>query len=487
MPLAYWDGRQPVQTSWARSDLGLDAYLVCPGPSMVNAANLDGDMRGLGRLIVGINTSFPGVVPDLWIGMDRPEAYDPSLWRTPFPKICGSEYQMDVYHGIALRDRPGTYFTTGTMGHYGEIFTRRDHNANFLWIKDTFWLALNVIVWMGARRIHLVGCDLGGDRDYYHKLKLTDMQRMGNRAKYEATLGVLPAITAEGAKDYGTEFISCSPDSPINGFLPFVPLAEALEASAKRQAEVYPANEVVLHGERAQLCRWKFPKGKGEGILVGCNTEQEWLLPWWYENYRKHNERPVAFADFGMSAQARAWCEERGEFVRWPHAVIANPYYGKVLAMLSSPFGKTLWMDLDIEVRGTLDEWFADADAERVRVGTDPQSPWRYNANPINSGLLLVPHGVTAIQEWMELLFKTGQSEDQSILNRIWAEHPEHFCLMPPWCNWLRLMGAPPENAVAVHWTGPPGKSEIKRQMKEVEVSDERSLFEVVGCDDDGQ
>ncbi len=55
-----------------------------------------------------------------------------------------------------------------------------------------------------------------------------------------------------------------------------------------------------------------------EGILIGCDRNQEWLLPWWWDHYSAHNAYPVAFADFGMSKKALAWCREKGKMLKPP-------------------------------------------------------------------------------------------------------------------------------------------------------------------------
>ncbi len=50
----------------------------------------------------------------------------------------------------------------------------------------------------------------------------------------------------------------------------------------------------------------------GDGILTGCDQNQEWMLKWWWENYTACNQFPVTFVDFGMTASAKKWCEKHG-------------------------------------------------------------------------------------------------------------------------------------------------------------------------------
>ena len=42
-------------------------------------------------------------------------------------------------------------------------------------------------------------------------------------------------------------------------------------------------------------------KSYNKAFLIGCDKNVEWLLPWFIENYKKHNSTPLIFADFGIS------------------------------------------------------------------------------------------------------------------------------------------------------------------------------------------
>ena len=37
-----------------------------------------------------------------------------------------------------------------------------------------------------------------------------------------------------------------------------------------------------------------------KAFLTGCDYKYEWLLPWFFENYKKYNNTPLIFADFGV-------------------------------------------------------------------------------------------------------------------------------------------------------------------------------------------
>jgi hypothetical protein len=121
-----------------------------------------------------------------------------------------------------------------------------------------------------------------------------------------------------------------------------------------------------------------------QGLIVGCDKYEEWLLPWWWEHYKKTNSYPVAFADFGMTESAKKWCQKRGELItpEEPFArqdqdqipkevkILWEKVYGvgiwnfrpiwfkKPLACIESPFEKNIWIDLDCRIESSLESLF---------------------------------------------------------------------------------------------------------------------------------
>jgi hypothetical protein len=165
------------------------------------------------------------------------------------------------------------------------------------------------------------------------------------------------------------------------------------EAADRAAANVPPAPQgPLLDAADAELCRWGVRECDTPGVMTGCDARQEWLLPWWWRHYRRHNDYPVAFADLGMTPAARAWCAQRGSVV--DVGPVAQPFeavqaqagkpvppgwFAKPLAILRSPFRWTLWLDADCEVRGPLAEAFAYAD-RGLAVTPDPYYPEDRNA-----------------------------------------------------------------------------------------------------------
>ncbi len=464
MALWYDCGRGLVKaTGFARSDLGADIYLCCPGPSL---ANVDpASLRVPGAFIIGVNTAYPRIRPDLWVGMDTPGCYDPHLWWEPFPKIVRGPYVNETCAGVPIRQLPGVYFADVERAYVTDLFRRRSHDVNFVWNGNTFIVALHLAVWLGGRRIRLVGCDLGGppEKDYHDDRVLPDAQRETNRLLYRRLVGLLPRLRDAAALN-GIELISCTPDSPANDHLPFVPLNDALERSQQRVPAL--AGHDVLHADQARLCRW--PRDLtpcGDGVMTGADSTQEWLLPWWWEHYAKHNDCPVAFADFGMSAEMRAWCGQRGLVVEVPRLPDRKTWHRKPFAILASPFRRTVWLDADCEVRGDLSEMFPYSDGG-IGVTLDPHNHWCRQPGAFQTGVVAVTHGEPAVEEWAKEILLHDHRGDQEAINAIRDRLADRINLMPRHYQRLRLDPVH-DDALVMHWTGDAGKRHVAAAQPE--------------------
>ena len=227
-----------------------------------------------------------------------------------------------------------------------------------------------------------------------------------------------------------------------------------------------------------------------EGIIVGSDITQEWLLSWWLDHYRRHNEYPIAFVDFGMSEEMKKWCQQQGELVRLFVADIfvtpkdkmdpssvqlmekscgdkfwasRNAWFKKPLACLQSPFSKSIWIDLDCEIRGSLKPLFELCD-ESLCIAKDVSSvPEKL---VYNSGIFAFKKGLRVIEEWANAAFDRNYEfrGDQDILNVILQEQNLPVTEIPLLYNWSYCYK---ENSqvVVLHWHSPEGKDFISNQI----------------------
>lgn len=228
-----------------------------------------------------------------------------------------------------------------------------------------------------------------------------------------------------------------------------------------------------------------------EGIIIASDHSQEWLLPWWWENYRRWNCYPVTFVDFGMSKEMRMWCQERGSVINliiWEDFVAGesdmdpfvittiydsddkwclpyrNAWFKKPLACLQSPYRVSIWIDLDCEILGSLESLFVSYGQSLAMAEDKHHGKASY---PIyNSGVIVFQQGIPIVEKWADLSIERNRffRGDQDVLSWIIHQGKEEVIELPAIYNWSRRCEKNPETVI-MHWHGPPGKSCIQHQI----------------------
>ncbi len=229
------------------------------------------------------------------------------------------------------------------------------------------------------------------------------------------------------------------------------------------------------------------------GVIVGSDSHLEWLLPWWWERYSCCNQLPVVFVDFGMTSQARDWCQERGELLavtesfssivikkEWEnlygssYSQARKAWFKKPLACLLSPFEETVWIDLDCEVLSSIEPIFSYLEEKELAiVRTDDAIPEGFSPkvkgfeNPLifNGGVIAFRKGSKLVQEWARITLDESHLYwgDDYILSLLIHQWEEKVQILPPIYNW-RLAEGVPFYAKIIHWCGEWGKEYIAKQ-----------------------
>lgn len=225
------------------------------------------------------------------------------------------------------------------------------------------------------------------------------------------------------------------------------------------------------------------------GILVGCDQSQEWLLSWWWDNLQHVGRYPVAFADFGMTEQGRSWCRERGELLSLDLPSHVDPlgpelfkqsltwlddayltsrvaWFKKPHALLHTPYKRTLWLDLDCEVLAPLDPLFhIDLKGTTIALVPEAERHQKFEETLYNSGVILYDSPSKLISIWAEQAkTRTGEFRgDQELLSRLIFE--QNFCVkkLPAIYNW-NISDGILLDACIVHWLGSRGKAFVRKE-----------------------
>ncbi len=236
---------------------------------------------------------------------------------------------------------------------------------------------------------------------------------------------------------------------------------------------------------------YQFTKSLAEkGFVVGADSKQEWLLPWWWEKYTKYNQYPVTFVDFGLSLKMKEWCKKQGHYIDLPNSFRAsiksshskleiekwekrygqnfwesrNAWFKKPLACLQSPYKYSVWMDCDCEIRGPLDSLFSlDLPHNGIAVTKEYIQGKELN---VNSGVIVFQRGSEIIKDWAKASLERNYAYpgDQDALYALILEKQIPLCDLPIIYNHSRFSNDH-SDAVVVHWHGEFGKSVIRNQI----------------------
>lgn len=205
-------------------------------------------------------------------------------------------------------------------------------------------------------------------------------------------------------------------------------------------------------------------------FITGCDSNTEWMLPWFVENFQKHmpNEELVIM-DFGME---KSFFPEMRKSVRSN----LNGWFQKPEAMLKATglADNICWLDTDCEIRADISDIFNRIVPGKLSMAID--RPWTKRRAErgtwYNSGVVAFKDQPVMLTEWARYIKQglTQEVGDQEVLNWMLGGDPlrelTHIEVLPRSYNFLRLDiqdGSPGLNtAKIVHWTGPKGKQHIR-------------------------
>lgn len=232
------------------------------------------------------------------------------------------------------------------------------------------------------------------------------------------------------------------------------------------------------------------PKATGDGVIVATDEKQEWMLKWWWNHYSKQNSYPVTFFDLGMSKSAHNWCASKGNVLSFsfpegwikPKEDISEKHrlewekkypgdlwegrtewFAKPFILLKSPYKRTIWMDLDCEVRRPINKLFDFANkGERFSI-------LKFKIDDLevyNTGVIVTHHGSTIPQKWAKNTQENNQNHfgDETVLMEMLEKEKIEITPHPLIYNWPTILPQDKDTVIR-HHAGGYGKSRILRSL----------------------
>lgn len=229
--------------------------------------------------------------------------------------------------------------------------------------------------------------------------------------------------------------------------------------------------------EEIGIVEWKKSPVAKAGVMVGVVGMYEDLTEYWLRKIRRVYEGEIEFACFDVSITALRRFEKFGRVV----PIKLSSKWGwlrKPFAILESSFSKILWMDNDVEVRRSVDEYFRMIDKGHLCVGWDSYNPRAFRRNLPeeaklwDSGLVGLTHGDVVIEKWSEELNRRPFAfrGDHEALSLVIHERNCAFEEIPKTLHRMRLDpvadSVQRSELITFHWTGRVGKEKIRERLK---------------------
>ncbi len=224
MSLKYYTGEHWIDTPFYREHTDSKAILVGSGPSL-NKLSVD-SLCGPGKVVFGLNNTYPKVRPDIWLAMDDPHCYNGNVFFEPFIKILRGGYHTRTYKEIEIWKLFNIFYAdVKRTKNHNDIFNSYSPNMTFIWQQNSFATAIHIILWMGFKDIYLAGCDFSQEKGIHHdpNIKMSEKYERWNNSLYERLDPYLKWLS-ETAKPKGINFYSISPGSKINEYLKYISL-----------------------------------------------------------------------------------------------------------------------------------------------------------------------------------------------------------------------------------------------------------------------
>ena len=207
-----------------------------------------------------------------------------------------------------------------------------------------------------------------------------------------------------------------------------------------------------------------------EAYVTGCDNTQEWMLPWFLKNFKKNNNKPLVFANFGITDLTMQIVRENVHAVMDLTNTEEKGWFKKPLSMLKSPSKKTVWIDTDCEVRENTDDIFDLIEPEKLLMAKDEPWIWRRGHLWHNSGVVGFQDKPVILYQWVKAVKQNPLDGDQEVLDKILSPITKikYITDLPNKYNVLRLQlekdGYGGEVKIA-HWTGQKGKIKISEMV----------------------
>ncbi len=202
-----------------------------------------------GVVVISINNTASMIPTNLWIGMDKPQCYSSRILLDPKIMKFSVVSRRDLMVGNKkMKELPNMYFfgTTEKFNVHNFLNEHRD----FVWLKNTSYNVIQLAYKLGFRKVYLIGCGfkISKEQQYSYETNLDNHQINYNQRTYNSFIGMMKLLKNH-FKEKNFEVISCTPESALNDFYPFMKFEDAVKEILKDFPKKYNTKKCLHSSE----------------------------------------------------------------------------------------------------------------------------------------------------------------------------------------------------------------------------------------------
>ncbi len=205
-----------------------------------------------GITVISMNNTASTIPSTIWIGMDKPKCYSERILLDPKLMKFSVVSRRDLMVGDKkMKELQNMYFF-GATEKYFNVSNFLNQHRDFVWWKNTMYDVLQLAYRLGFRKVYLIGCGfkISKEEQYSYKMKLDNHQVNYNQRTYNNFVEKMKLLKPH-FKQKGFEVISCTPNSALNEFYPFVPFEDAVKEILKDFPKEYNTDKCLHSSEMA--------------------------------------------------------------------------------------------------------------------------------------------------------------------------------------------------------------------------------------------
>ena len=212
--------------------------------------------------------------------------------------------------------------------------------------------------------------------------------------------------------------------------------------------------------------------------LTGCDSNTEWQLPWFLENWQRDSGVPILIADFGMSEEMISHLHQHPTYMkRMQIFTFDSPVTGwfkkpRAIWAATRMSSRVCWLDTDCQIDGKIDTIWDHFQPNMLNMVKD--RPWTErrpeNGDWYNSGVVMTDRN-EILRQWMEKTESDPDQGDQEVLHYMLTpiEKVGKINPLPHKYNTLRIdyidnVAVP--DPIVIHHTGHKGNEKIREMMR---------------------